>query len=119
MRLPLSSSQYCVSGVVHQTGPDRLVLDAAGSTLNHWPFPSSHLQEAYAYILLHPGTPCVFWDHFMDGSLGESITKLIHIRRSNRINSRSKVPFVLSQPQDLLGPALLSSTPAGMCIVSS
>lgn len=34
-----------------------------GSTLNHWPFPSHHLQEGYAYILTHPGTPCVFYDH--------------------------------------------------------
>lgn len=63
----------------------------AGSTLNHWPFPSRHLGEAYAYIMTHPGTPCVFWDHFMDGPLGETICKLIKIRRSNKINSRSKV----------------------------
>ncbi len=86
-----------------------------GSTLNHWPFPSHHLQvrarpagagaaaaksgstsftqrhnsnhqsfqpppiiptanrqpqEGYAYILLHPGTPCVFLDHITgDGNL--------------------------------------------------
>lgn len=35
-----------------------------GSTLNHWPFPSRNLPEGYAYILTHPGTPCVFYDHF-------------------------------------------------------
>ena len=41
-----------------------------GSTLNHWPFPSHHLQEGYAYILTHPGTPCVFVDHLTgDGGL--------------------------------------------------
>jgi alpha-amylase len=34
-----------------------------GSTLNHWPFPNNHLQEGYAYIITHPGTPCVFLDH--------------------------------------------------------
>jgi hypothetical protein len=34
-----------------------------GSTLNHWPFPSNHLQEGYAYIITHPGTPCIFVDH--------------------------------------------------------
>jgi len=63
-----------------------------GSTLNHWPFPSSHLPEAHAYLLTHPGTPCVFYDHFMDGgALGETIRKLIDIRRRNGINARSKV----------------------------
>jgi hypothetical protein len=36
-----------------------------GSTLNHWPFPANHIQEGYAYILTHPGTPCVFLDHLM------------------------------------------------------
>jgi hypothetical protein len=34
-----------------------------GSTLNHWPYPWNHLHEGYAYIITHPGTPCVFWDH--------------------------------------------------------
>lgn len=64
----------------------------AGSTLNHWPFPSNHLAEGYAYLLTHPGTPCVFYDHFFDkGPLGETIVKLIDIRQRNGINSRSKV----------------------------
>jgi alpha-amylase len=41
-----------------------------GSTLNHWPFPNNHLQEGYAYILTHPGTPCVFYDHlYAEGGL--------------------------------------------------
>jgi hypothetical protein len=41
-----------------------------GSTLNHWPFPSHHLEEGYAYILTHPGTPCVFYDHlYQEGGL--------------------------------------------------
>lgn len=37
-----------------------------GSTLNHWPFPSRHLPEGYAYILTHPGealcsfSPCMY-----------------------------------------------------------
>eukprot|EP00201_Polytomella_parva_P006777 CAMPEP_0175085634 /NCGR_PEP_ID=MMETSP0052_2-20121109/28778_1 /TAXON_ID=51329 ORGANISM="Polytomella parva, Strain SAG 63-3" /NCGR_SAMPLE_ID=MMETSP0052_2 /ASSEMBLY_ACC=CAM_ASM_000194 /LENGTH=746 /DNA_ID=CAMNT_0016357679 /DNA_START=151 /DNA_END=2387 /DNA_ORIENTATION=- len=35
-----------------------------GSTLGHWPYPVRHLQEGYAYLLTHPGTPCVFYDHF-------------------------------------------------------
>jgi hypothetical protein len=33
----------------------------ADSTQGHWPFPESHLGLGYAYILTHPGIPCVFW----------------------------------------------------------
>ena len=39
------------------------LLGGAGSTQQHWPFPSQLLQQGYAYILTHPGTPCVFYDH--------------------------------------------------------
>ena len=63
-----------------------------GSTLNHWPFPSAHLEEGYAYLLMHPGTPCVFYDHFFDtGPLGTSVQKLLKVRRNNGIHARSKV----------------------------
>lgn len=34
-----------------------------GSTQNHWPFPSHAVHQGYAYILTHPGVPCVFYDH--------------------------------------------------------
>jgi alpha-amylase len=48
-----------------------------GSTLNHWPFPNNHLQEGYAYILTHPGTPCVFYDHlYAEGGLRQVSTAL-------------------------------------------
>lgn len=30
-----------------------------GSTQREWPFPSDKVMQAYAYILTHPGTPCV------------------------------------------------------------
>lgn len=64
-----------------------------GSTLNHWPFPWNHLHEGYAYILTHPGTPCVFYDHFWQqhGQLGNSIQQLLRIRKKCGIHSRSKV----------------------------
>ncbi|MQM00326.1 hypothetical protein Taro_033056, partial [Colocasia esculenta] len=44
----------------------------------HWPFPSAHVMEGYAYILTHPGTPTVFYDHFYDwgSSLHDQIVKL-------------------------------------------
>ena len=62
-----------------------------GSTLNHWPFPHDHLHEGYAYIMTHPGTPCIFWDHFWAEGLGESIRSLINVRRSHNLQCRSKV----------------------------
>ncbi|KAI8469622.1 MAG: glycoside hydrolase superfamily [Monoraphidium minutum] len=63
-----------------------------GSTLNHWPFPSHHLQEGYAYILLHPGTPCVLIDHISgDGKLRKLILDLVQVRKDNGLNARTKV----------------------------
>jgi alpha-amylase len=62
-----------------------------GSTLNHWPFPSNHLHEAYAYILTHPGSPCIFYDHFFAAGLGDSIREMIKIRKRLGIQCRSKV----------------------------
>lgn len=35
-----------------------------GSTLNHWPFPTQYLPLGYAYIITHPGTPTIFYDHY-------------------------------------------------------
>lgn len=69
------------------------LLRLQGSTLNHWPFPWNHLHEGYAYILTHPGTPCVFYDHFVQqhGQLGETIKSLLKMRKDCGINSRSKV----------------------------
>jgi alpha-amylase len=50
-------------------GPmDRWVWLGTGSTQGHWPFPVDHLVQGYVYILTHPGTPCIFYDHlFTDG----------------------------------------------------
>ena len=67
-----------------------------GSTLNHWPFPARHLHEGYAYLLTHPGTPCVFWDHWVatDG-LGDTITKLLLVRKQHGLSARSKVRLLI------------------------
>lgn len=64
-----------------------------GSTLNHWPFPGNHLHQGYAYILTHPGTPTVFYDHFYQeqGGLRKAILELMAIRKRNGINCRSRV----------------------------
>ncbi|XP_009106267.1 probable alpha-amylase 2 [Brassica rapa] len=64
-----------------------------GSTQAHWPFPSHHIMEGYAYILTHPGIPCVFYDHFYDwgSSIHDQIVKLIDVRRRQDIHSRSTI----------------------------
>lgn len=75
--------------------PSRAVLfidnHDTGSSLQHWPFPSGNLPEGYAYILTHPGTPCVFYDHLWEGNndLSGTIRELLNIRRRNGINCRS------------------------------
>ncbi|XP_031376111.1 alpha-amylase-like [Punica granatum] len=65
-----------------------------GSTQKLWPFPSDKVMQGYAYILTHPGTPTVFYDHFFDWGLKEEISKLISIRARNGINEQSRVKIV-------------------------
>ena len=59
-----------------------------GSTLQHWPFPSDKILQGYAYILTHPGTPTVFYDHWADQSLVEAINDMLAIRKRNEISSK-------------------------------
>jgi len=67
-----------------------------GSTQRHWPFPHDKVMMGYAYILTHPGTPCVLWDHFFDW--GEHMSKNIEIllaaRQKSGVHSRSKLQIV-------------------------
>ena len=62
-----------------------------GSTLQHWPFPTERLAEGYAYILTHPGTPTVFYDHWKDGGLRQDIQELMNLRRRNDIGCDAAV----------------------------
>ncbi|PHT33992.1 Alpha-amylase 3, chloroplastic [Capsicum baccatum] len=63
-----------------------------GSTQGHWRFPGGKEMQGYAYILTHPGTPSVFFDHIFSGYRSE-IGNLISLRRRNKINCRSKIRF--------------------------
>ena len=91
--------------------PSRAVLflenHDTGSTLQHWPFPSHKLEEGYAYILTHPGTPTIFYDHWTaketvmvdgtqaaNGQLRECIETLIKIRKRVGISSRSAIQIM-------------------------
>jgi len=67
-----------------------------GSTQSHWPFPSNKVGMGYAYILTHPGTPTVFWDHYFDwgDDLKKQIRGLLKVRDDAGIHSRSKLEIV-------------------------
>ena len=71
----------------HDTGPST----GGNGGQNHWPFPSDKIMQGYAYILTHPGIPCVYWVHFFDWGLKNEISNLIRLRKSLNINSDSKV----------------------------
>ncbi len=61
-----------------------------GSTQGHWRFPEKSLEEGYAYLMTHPGTPSVFMDHLDDEKLRNTIVKLGAIRKRMGIHCRSQ-----------------------------
>ncbi|XP_024995287.1 alpha-amylase 3, chloroplastic [Cynara cardunculus var. scolymus] len=61
-----------------------------GSTQGHWRFPGGKEMQGYAYILTHPGTPSVFYDHLFSHHKSD-ISALISIRNRNKIQCRSTV----------------------------
>ncbi|KAG8663226.1 alpha-amylase 3, chloroplastic isoform X2 [Manihot esculenta] len=61
-----------------------------GSTQGHWRFPSGKEMQGYAYILTHPGTPTVFYDHIFSHYHFE-IASLIALRNRKKIHCRSTV----------------------------
>lgn len=77
----------------HDTGP------SPGGKLKEkaWPFPSDKLAAGYAYLLTHPGVPCVYWPHFFDWGLKAEISKLISIRRAAGIVSTSPVAIARAE----------------------
>lgn len=43
----------------------------------------------YAYIMTHPGVPCVLWDHLFQHN--QEMKDLIELRKRADLHSRSKV----------------------------
>jgi alpha-amylase len=56
-------------------------------------FSGAEVLQGYAYVLTHPGIPCVFWTHFFDwGDENRTkIARLITVRKRRGLNSRSVV----------------------------
>jgi alpha-amylase len=54
----------------------------ADSGQGHWPFPNDRVGQGYAYILTHPGVPCVFWEHYFEWGheLQQTIDTLLQVR---------------------------------------
>ncbi|KAK6245245.1 hypothetical protein SCA6_008335 [Theobroma cacao] len=67
-----------------------------GSPQRLWPFPSDKVMQGYAYILTHPGTPSIFYDHFVGWGLKGEITKLAAVRSKNGISATSTVNILAS-----------------------
>lgn len=70
----------------HDTGPS---YPSGGQ--NHWPFPSDKVMQGYAYILTHPGVPCVYWVHFYDWGHAATIKSLMAARKEKGVTSTSAV----------------------------
>jgi alpha-amylase len=47
-----------------------------------WPCPPEFKSKAYAFILMSPGLPCVYWPDCYDWGLEWNISELIRLRRS-------------------------------------
>lgn len=72
-----------------------------GSTQRHWVFGDfDQVRQGYAYILTHPGTPTVFWDHYFDWGMKQDIGALMAIRKRNGISATSSL-FIEEARNDL------------------
>ncbi|TVU07613.1 hypothetical protein EJB05_40977 [Eragrostis curvula] len=65
-----------------------------GSTQKLWPFPSDKVMQGYAYILTHPGNPCIFYDHFFDWGFKDEIAALVAVRKRNGITPTSTLTIL-------------------------
>jgi alpha-amylase len=52
---------------------------------------SDQIKMGYAYILTHPGTPCVFWNHWNDAGINSVIKTLNILRKNKGITSTASV----------------------------
>lgn len=69
-----------------------------GNDTRHFAGPTAAM--AYAYILTHPGVPCIFWPHFFDwgAPMRNRIEQLIRLRAKTGIHARSYVDIREARP---------------------
>lgn len=80
-----------VNAVTFIDNHDTAQRTESSSVHKSWPFPPDKVLMGYAYILTHPGIPCVFWPHFFDWGMKSEIKDLIRLRKTWGINSASRV----------------------------
>jgi alpha-amylase len=70
-------------------------------------FPGGHqMLQGYAYLLTHPGIPCVFWGDIYDSGnsyFEDSINDLIRIRKEYGIHSQSKLFITNAESGNVYG----------------
>lgn len=56
-------------------------------------FPGAKVPQGYAYLLTHPGVPCVFWSHYFEWEprLREVIRRLLQLRREAGLHAESQL----------------------------
>ena len=101
----LKDNQNRASGVIGWW-PTRSVtfLDNhdTGSQQAHWPFPEKYLLAGYAYILTHPGTPCLFWDHLYarEPDVATQIEEMAMLRHEFKIHSGSQLTIMKASSKE-------------------
>ncbi len=75
------------------------------------PFPTEHVLMGYAYLMTHPGRPCVFWPHYFDWEepVRQTIGRLIEIRKRMGIGAASAVN-ILAGAEDLYAAVIDEAT---------
>ena len=69
-----------------------------GSTQGHWRFPAGKELQGYAYILTHPGTPTLFFDHVFEWPhLLEPVKRLTALRKRLGVHCRSEVRILVAE----------------------
>ena len=87
------------------------------------------LMQGYAFILTHPGIPCVYWKHYFEWNRGPAIAQLIKARKyagihdqssvSTRVEQGSYVAEVGSTLVVKIGPALWQPDPGFFALEAS
>ena len=65
--------------------------------MQHWPFPRAFLDLGYAYILTHPGIPCILHEHWADSALRPTIVALTELRRRAGLRADSKLEILCAE----------------------
>jgi alpha-amylase len=53
--------------------------------------------QGYAYILMHPGIPCILFEHAFSWGLQAQLAKLVHIRHRSGVCRNSTVKILCAE----------------------